>query len=460
VDNNIERLRTKHGDFIYEDYSYNYSGYNIKLNYTFRLGENIVFKPSIVIANVDEKTIRQKDELAIENFVFNIGMVLIPSYWKTTVSPKIIIRAAHLSEWQLIFWSDLFMKGMGQFYYENKIDVSRNDFFKIISASNRNIRTKPEKMNGDKVLVPVGGGKDSAVTLEHLKTKFREISAFIMKPSSEASYNLVKTAGFHNVIEAENILDPAMLEMNKKGFLNGHTPYSALLAFIGTFIAMLTDHKHIAFSNERSSEEGNISYLGVDINHQYSKTFEFEGKFREYNKKVLSDVEYFSFLRPLYEIQIAKLFSKHEDYFSVIRSCNVGQKEGVWCSECPKCLSTFTMLYPYLGPIRIREIFPKNIFNNAELRKMLKSMVDENETKPFECVGTREETKIALYLSLMWHEEENMPDLLKYAKDTLLAGERDMKERAVKIINSWNSKNYLNARFTNILKNVMKEKHG
>src|SRR5699024_1564771 len=123
--------------------------------------------------------------------------------------------------------------------------------------------------------------------------------------------------------------DKNLLELNSKGFLNGHTPFSAMVAFLSYLTAYLLGKKYIALSNEDSANESNVK--NEKINHQYSKTLEFENDFREYQERYLkAEVDYFSMLRPISELQIAYLFSKLEKYHKVFKSCNVGSKKEPW----------------------------------------------------------------------------------------------------------------------------------
>lgn len=85
-----------------------------------------------------------------------------------------------------------------------------------------------------------------------------------------------------------------------------------------------------------------------------------------------------------------------DNYFGLIRSCNMGQKTNIWCCECPKCLSTFILLYPFLGEEKMLQVFPENLLKNDELKPVLDSLILENMVKPFECVGTRQEIRLAL----------------------------------------------------------------
>src|SRR5690606_31603188 len=108
-------------------------------------------------------------------------------------------------------------------------------------------------------------------------------------------------------------LDPELLELNRRGFLNGHTPFSALLAFSALCSALLCGREFIVLSNEGSASEGNVS--GASVNHQYSKSFEFERLVKRYFEQFLtSEIQYFSLLRPLNELQIARIFAKHPKY--------------------------------------------------------------------------------------------------------------------------------------------------
>ena len=181
-----------------------------------------------------------------------------------------------------------------------------------------------------------------------------KIQCLALNPT-RASKKIMKIARCKSSIIVERKIDKKLLELNQKGGLNGHTPFSAYLAFLSVLCAVLFDFKFIAFSNERSSNEGNLKYLGRVINHQYSKSFDFEKKFRDYSKKYLAkNVEYFSFLRPLYEIQIAKIFSKYPQYLNAFLSCNEayktysGKKKPTrkWCGNAPNAslsLSAFVL---------------------------------------------------------------------------------------------------------------------
>jgi hypothetical protein len=208
-------------------------------------------------------------------------------------------------------------------------------------------------------------------------------------------------------------IHPLLLELNNKGFLNGHTPFSAVLAFHSLLAAYLTGRVNIALSNESSANEATIP--GTGINHQYSKTYAFEKDFREYVKRFISpDFNYFSFLRPLTELQIARVFSRMPHYFKAFRSCNVGSKTGSWCGVCAKCLFTFIILSPFIKINELIAIFGKDLFSDITLIPLLNQLTGQSPEKPFECVGTIDEVNFALVAAVRHSEDPGLPPLLRY----------------------------------------------
>ena len=405
-----KELRTKYPEFYYKSYKWKIVGNNLSLSFQFSAGEYI-FNPKIVFKDIDIEKI-SKIGAGLDNLVFSIGMVELLSYWKAFCSPKIIIESGRLDDYQIKWWHDLLMNGMGQFFYENKIDFSEPSFVSYVSSNEGKV-VNPINITSNKILVPVGGGKDSSVTIEILSNNFDDVSAFLLNPS-KASIETVKLSGSSSLI-VKRELDSKIFELNEKGFLNGHTPFTTFLSFCSILSGVIGNFGTVAFSNERSSDEENVNFNGVKINQQYSKNFDFENKFREYNKRYLSNINYFSFLRPLYDIQIAKIFSKFNKYFSVIRSCNVGQKTDSWCGKCPKCLSTFILFYPFLKEETLK-MFGKNLLEDKDLEPLLKALTNDQEVKPFECVGTRHELRVALGIDKdeailsSWNTENNLPE--------------------------------------------------
>jgi hypothetical protein len=488
-----EILRKKYPKFGFESYSWKISKGNLKISFDFKIEPNIFFKPRIIIKNVKESQIKKLGEEILDNLVFNLGLIELLSYWKATCSPEILIKAGYLNKEQIEWWKNLIDRGMGQFFFENKIDFKKPNFLQITCQDGRDLitnshdRTNYETLRGrvnrrlmsTGVLVPVGGGKDSIVTLEILKqVKFAwghshtpsrrrglpySYACFSLNPT-EAAKKIMRVAGCHIPIIVERKIDKKLLELNRKGFLNGHTPFSAYLAFLSILVAVLFDFKYIAFSNERSSNKGNVKYLERVINHQYSKSFDFEKKFRKYCQNYLTpEVQYFSFLRPLYEIQIAKIFSRYPQYFNAFLSCNEAFKTysgtkkppGKWCGKCSKCLFVYAILYPFIDEKKLEGIFGQNLFEKKSLLPLMLELIGERRFKPFECVGTKKESFIAFYLSYKKYRGStpaNIPALLKYFERNILPKHQNLEKESKKILNSWNKNHFLPKNFEKILK--------
>ena len=183
-------------------------------------------------------------------------------------------------------------------------------------------------------LIPIGGGKDSNVTMELLK-EFSDVNRpYIINPRG-ATVESVIVGGYEGMeLAVKRTLDKEMLRLNKEGYLNGHTPFSAIVAFSSIITAYVNNLKYVVLSNESSANESTVS--GSTVNHQYSKSYEFEYDFNTYEKEFIkSGVYYFSLLRPLSEYQIASYFSRLKKYHGVFRSCNKGSHTNIWCADCP-----------------------------------------------------------------------------------------------------------------------------
>jgi len=436
-----------------------YSGFEAKIdhdglhvNYKFNLSDKYTFNPGFFIPKkslfINFPTSESIRNPLFRNLLFQIGLIELISYWKAACPPKVIITGQKLSEVQVDWWKNVYYQGLGEFFYTNEIKTSVKEFM-TISSSGETIPAQTTDLD-ETVIVPVGGGKDSVVTLE-LLGKSEHIRPFIMNPRG-ATLECVRVAGFGNegYIEVNRRLDPLLLELNSQGFLNGHTPFSAMLAFYSLLVAAISGHRHIALSNESSANEPTIA--GTDVNHQYSKSFAFESCFRDYVKKYISaDFNYFSFLRPLNELQIARIFAEHVKYYPVFKSCNAGSKTDTWCCNCPKCLFAYTILSPFIPTIELVHIFGKNLFELPHMLGYLKELTGITEIKPFECIGTVDEVNAALHLYTSKHQHEKLPLLIDYYSNTTNFKPHDPKP-AFRILNEFNTDHFLEPRFLTILK--------
>jgi len=413
-------LREKYPEFVFKDFSFRIKDKKTEIEFFYLIKPNLSFRTNISISVLPKKQIKEK---VLKNLLLNLGLVEMLNYWKLTCSPKIKIEAGFLEKEQLKFWKKLILKGMGQYFFENQIDFKEKNFLKIETQGKRDkIALGKINRKEKKCLIAIGGGKDTPVVIEILKKKCKKLAGFVLNPN-EIHQKILEKAKIKERILVKRSLDEKIFELQKIGFLKGHTPFSAFLAFLSLLLAYLFDYQKIAFGWERSSSFGNLKYKGMVINHQWSKSKEFEKMLKNYSKKyLLENVSIVSPIRNLSEIEIAKIFSQLKDYHFDFVSCNsafkIKNRTQRWCNKCPKCLFTFLCLFPFLPTEKIVKIFGKNLLEDKKLKPILERLTGEKGFKPFECVGTPKETKLAIELSLKKIKEEGgkLPVLLqKYA---------------------------------------------
>ena len=493
---NLTELRSKHPVFHYQSFDISETKEQLDISFDFLLEPDIRFRPRLQIPLIEQINTEE-----IRPLVFNLGLVEAISYWKAACPPVFSVEAGLLNEDQISWWHDLFIHGLGEFYYRNNIEFTKKDFLIInydsngishpgldpgssIKSMDSGSKAGMTNLKGDLILV--GGGKDSIVTLEVTKNLADRRQVMLLNPNP-AMFNVSKLAGFPNPIIIKRTIDPKLLELNGKGYLNGHTPFSAYLAFLSLLIAKVYNFQNVLASNEQSASVGNISFHNLEINHQYSKSLRFEKMFREYCQKYFSsssshsraggnpvlnlaktgspigvgddDVlpEYFSFLRPLSELQIAMLFSKFPQYFPVLNSCNVGRGK-YWCGKCPKCAFVYLILSPFIPTEKLIKLFYKDLLDDKALTRIFLDLVGLDGFKPFDCVGTKEESCEAVSLTLAKYKKEGreLPKNLTILKEKLkISGPVNTEIIRKNLKAHWNSHNFLPEEYNKVLRNSL-----
>lgn len=423
-------------EFVYESYKYVTREDGFHMSFRFCLNDKIVFEPTAFFPARPFLNFDQPKSL-LDQLVFNVGMIELISYWKACCPKTVVVKCApaHFMDdarpeerdRTVAFWKKLYYNGLGEFFYVNSITTTYDDFlnFRVEAAQSQDAPSdllsakRPLFSQASDYLVPIGGGKDSVVTLEALKNAGRGVRPLIMNPRG-ATTLCAERGGFslEESVVVRRTIHPQLLDLNKKGCLNGHTPFSAMLAFYTLLASTFAGVPNVALSNESSANESTV--VGTNVNHQYSKSLEFENDFRNYVADILyraapdAKPNYFSFLRPLSELQIAMLFAREPKYFDVFKSCNAGSKTDIWCGNCPKCLFAYIILSPFVEPDRLRTIFGKDLLDDPALKLFFDQLTGHAETKPFECVGTIDEVNSALSMTIdRWYAASPLPCLLK-----------------------------------------------
>jgi len=439
-------LRDKFTTFVYRDFTVERTKDVCRVTFHFAVLGLSEFDPEWEFPIcVDENEI---DERILNRLLFNLGMVETISYYKSVCPKKVSVECGTLTQEQRDWWRKLYYNGLGEFMYRNGISVGENELLSIecVQECPRDNEILHDKRVYDGCLVPVGGGKDSVVSLE------------LLRGEKITTYSVNGNATTRNVIDVcdyktgdyrvRRTLDPRMLELNRQGYLNGHIPFSAVVAFSSVVAAYLSGNRYIVLSNETSANETTVK--DSFVNHQYSKSYEFERDFGWYFKTLTdSDIHYFSFLRPLTELQIAWLFSKCRSYHRVFRSCNAGSREGIWCCNCPKCLFVYIILSPFLSAEELKGIFGEKLLDKESLDLDFRELAGIEENKPFECVGTRREV-LACLKAFTEHGGNSL--LTDRYRDFI----KQSPDRIDDMLKEWVDENNLPDKFDTILKSYMK----
>jgi len=261
----------------------------------------------------------------------------------------------------------------------------------------------PGERQPRRVLVPVGGGKDSVVALEIVRRSGLELSLFSLGDAAPIA-RTVAVAGLPRLL-ARRRLDPRLRECNAAGAINGHVPITAIVSCVALLTAALNGFDAVAMANERSASAGNVVWDGVEVNHQFSKGLRAERLLRAAAAEAASDAPaLFSVLRPASELAIARAFARLERYHGAFTSCNAifrsdpALRASSWCCECPKCRFVFLALAPFSEPARLREVFGRDLLAEEEQFAGFALLAAAGGHKPFECVGEEQETLAAMRL--------------------------------------------------------------
>lgn len=323
------------------------------------------------------------------------------SYYKAGVPGELRVESTVLDRATADFLDALYLHGLGEFAYHNRIDLRGKIRFPVagpeLASSPCGKADLPRSS-----LVPIGGGKDSLVSVEILKGAGETATAVWIGNSA-----LIESCAQRSGLPMLNIaraISPLLFEYNRAGALNGHIPVTAINSAILAVVAILYGHDAIVFSNERSASSATLEYDGVPINHQWSKGWEFEQGFRaRIHSRVATDLDYYSLLRPLSELAVASRFAQCNRYDEVFSSCNrnfriLGPKPSDrWCGQCPKCHFVFLALAPFMAKPRLLGIFGRNLLDDAAQTAGFDALLEYRDHKPFECVGEGRESRAALW---------------------------------------------------------------
>ena len=227
--------------------------------------------------------------------------------------------------------------------------------------------------------------------------------------------------------EVHRAVLPELLAMNDSGeFLNGHTPYSAYLALAAMLIGYLRGNDMIVAGNSRSDDEPNVAeYLTRPVNHQWTKSAEYERGLQDYAARWLPGApSYCSPLRPLYELQIIRSLAPHMDEYFQTQSCNKLKGSG-WCLRCAKCAWVFLATTALFGRETAIAKAGGDMLTNPELSGLYLAMAGLDGDKPFECTGTESEVRAAIVTAAQ--QDSGLAALEACLRDPAVLGTRTLE---------------------------------
>lgn len=311
------------------------------------------------------------------------------SYYKAAAPPRIEI-AFPTAEFEQQYLRELIAGGLGEFAYRNALPDALTP---EVSGPFGSRGAGHDDWDADRdPLVPVGGGKDSVVSIEALKRAGMRPVLFSVNEFDPID-RCIEVSGLDSV-RVRRTIDRRLIEANAAGAHNGHIPVTAINSVIGLIVADARGLGPVVLSNERSSNIGNVEWLGRDVNHQWSKSIHYETLLRSTLQGLgFNPDRYFSLLRRLSESEIADRFRECPEYFRVFISCNrpfaldKGRRGATWCGHCPKCLFVWLLMAPRLGRPEVEAIFGRNLFDAEDNMAGFADIVGLGVHKPFECVG-------------------------------------------------------------------------
>ncbi len=342
--------------------------------------------------------LQQAERERVDGLLALLHWVAGVSYFKTALPLQIACESAPPPPAVAALLGALYSEGLGELAYTNGLAALPRPSFPSAPAS------APAGEGGQRAprraLVPIGGGKDSVVALEIMRRSGAALGLFSVGDAAPIA-RTVAVAQLPHLL-ARRRLDPALPALNASGALNGHVPVTAIVSCVALLTAALNGFDTVVMANERSASSGNLSWDGVEINHQFSKSLRVERLLRAALGELGAGVELFSVLRPASELAIARAFARMEPYHAAFTSCNAlfrsdpALRAGAWCCDCPKCRFVFLALAPFSTPAHLREVFGCDLLEDESQFAGFALLTATGGKKPFECVGEEQESLAAI----------------------------------------------------------------
>ncbi len=345
----------------------------------------------------------------IDNYAFHVGLARFPYYFASFAPEVVAIRAGRLPDGTASLWKEWYERGLAEMLYRSCLPRTID-----LANPSDSVHSAAESALGEEALVFQGGGKDSAVAGELLADLGVPV-CWMTLGSSDAQQRMIRAAPFQRSLA---VLRRPSRRLRRLRLYRGHKPFCMTLAFVGVLAAALTSRRYVATAHEYSANFGVTLDDGSEINHQHTKSHEFERQFHDYAARHINpSLHYFSVVRPLYELQIARMFAGTQQYHRVFASCN--RKGRSWCRRCSKCAFVSLALYPFAPAGTSAPLLQGTVLGRSSSLSRYLQLTGQRGHKPFECVGTIEESRVAMALAsrrpdpprIVRHFIEHIPDV-------------------------------------------------
>lgn len=336
-----------------------------------------------------------------------LHLVIGISYYKI-FTPATMTYPYQMDADEADFWNNIWRNGLGEFMYVNKLSpdslaqFSAQDGTAFPADAHQTQQTKT-------ALLGIGLGKDSILAGEALKQLDVPVTAYMMTSGEESKQAQVVAdvmqVPLHIVTRS---IDKQLLALQElPGAHKGHVPISLVYGLIGVALAVATDNSYVVVGNEASASIPRHQADFGAVNHQWSKSFGSEERLQQFiHRSVSPEVTYFSAVRQLTSIAIAKLFARYPQYFEVFTSDNAvfrldpaKRPNARWSLDSPKTLSSFILLAPWLSVDDLLRTFAKNFLNEPSQESLFWRLLGVEGTPPLDCVGTTDELVLSLNLA-------------------------------------------------------------
>lgn len=402
--------------FTFCSYKVNTRSSNISFTYRvgFKNGRTRTYTDHLFLKDVTPDMWGRVPADVLESTLQSLLIMLGINYWCVFPTRNIKIEGFTLNKEQADFWNSLYLNGLGEFFYDMKID-----FRDLISFPFDDSTTVAKSSHIDlpiRSLLLNGAGKDSILSAEILKSSNMPFDFFAFAPTP--AHNRIGKLVGARTIKVTRRIDPYLDFIKGYRGVSSAYPSVSTFTFIATLLAELLGYNSIVFSNESSADFGNLDYLGLEVNHQWCKSSFAEKMVNDYiHKFITPDISTNSLLRKYNELEIVQRFVEYPQYLHYVTSCNtyfwlpyiqqVMMRKAYWCGRCPKCVFLFTCFSAFLPREEVVSMFGDNLYTKKRLLPLFRRILGVEGFKPLDCVGEPEEMILAMHYASVRNEYIN-----------------------------------------------------